>query len=197
MSKVCTICKIKKSISEFHKSKSAKNGLKSECKECGKNNTNRYRTSHPEIVKKINDKQYAENSESIKKCVKRYRNSHAEECNNRSNNYIKNRSKEDINFRIARNLRTRIYHVVKGQKSGSAVDDLGCTVEFLRQHLESQFQPRMTWENYGKNGWEIDHIYPLSKLDLTDREQFLKACHYTNMQPLWAADNLKKSNKVG
>ena len=50
----------------------------------------------------------------------------------------------------------------------------------------------MTWENYGRNGWEIDHIKPLSKCDLTDPEQFKEVCNYTNLQPLWAEDNLSK-----
>lgn len=54
----------------------------------------------------------------------------------------------------------------------------------------------MSWENYGKNGWHLDHIIPLSAFDLTDPEQLKIACHYTNIQPLWARDNLVKSNKI-
>jgi len=54
----------------------------------------------------------------------------------------------------------------------------------------------MTWGNYGQSGWQIDHIIPLSKFDLTDRDQFLKACHYTNLQPLWMEDNYSKNDKL-
>jgi hypothetical protein len=65
---------------------------------------------------------------------------------------------------------------------------------FLK-YLESKFQSGMTWENYGKNGWHIDHIRPLSSFNLIDDKQLKLACHYTNLQPLWAKDNLVKSNK--
>jgi len=67
---------------------------------------------------------------------------------------------------------------------------------YLIAHLESKFQEGMSWENYGKNGWHLDHIIPLSAFDLTDPEQLKIACHYTNIQPLWARDNLVKSNKI-
>lgn len=63
----------------------------------------------------------------------------------------------------------------------------------LKQHLEKLFQPGMTWENWSRDGWHIDHIVPLSSFDLTDREQFLKACHFSNLQPLWAKENLSKA----
>jgi hypothetical protein len=61
-------------------------------------------------------------------------------------------------------------------------------------HLESKFLPGMTWENRGvKPGqWSIDHIKPLSAFNLTDRMQLLEACHYTNLQPLWHSDNVRK-----
>lgn len=80
-------------------------------------------------------------------------------------------------------------------KSGSAIRDLGCSMEELKVYLESKFQPGMSWDNYSFTGWHIDHIIPLSSFDLTDPEQFKQACHYTNLQPLWAEDNFKKSNK--
>jgi DNA polymerase II small subunit/DNA polymerase delta subunit B len=111
--------------------------------------------------------------------------------------YQVNKRKTDIKYKVAYYLRRRLWCARKtNQKTGSAVRDLGCTIEFLKQYIESKFQEGMNWDNYGKFGWHIDHIIPLSFFDLTDRKQFLKACHYTNLQPLWAKDNLSKGNKV-
>lgn len=64
------------------------------------------------------------------------------------------------------------------------------------KHLEAKFAPGMTWDNYGVDGWHIDHIMPLAAFDLTDEQQRQQACHYTNLQPLWAAENLAKGAKV-
>lgn len=72
---------------------------------------------------------------------------------------------------------------------------LGCSLEELKLHLESLFVTGMTWDNYGRYGWHIDHIKPLSLFDLCDPNQQSIACHYTNLQPLWAKDNLSKGNK--
>ena len=110
---------------------------------------------------------------------------------------MNNRRKTDIQYKITTRLRVRLCHALKNnQKSGSAVRDLGCSIEELKQHLESKFQPGMSWDNWTINGWHIDHIKPLASFDLTDRNQLLEACHYTNLQPLWANDNLAKSDKI-
>jgi len=86
------------------------------------------------------------------------------------------RLKTDINYKLSCNLRCRLNRAIKNnQKAGSAVKDLGCSIPELKIWIEQQFKPGMTWENYGE--WHIDHIIPLSKFDLTDRKQFLKACH--------------------
>jgi len=105
------------------------------------------------------------------------------------------RRKEDLDFRLAGNLRSRLRQALRnGSKKGSAVQDLGCTVSQFRGYLESKFQPGMTWENWGlgEDRWQIDHIKPLCDFDLQNREQLLQACHYTNLQPLWRRDNLAK-----
>lgn len=92
-------------------------------------------------------------------------------------------------------LRTRLSLAIKNGRGASAVRDLGCSLNELKSYLESKFKDGMSWNNYGLAGWHIDHIIPLSKLDLSDPEQCKKACHFTNLQPLWARENLAKGNK--
>ena len=107
--------------------------------------------------------------------------------------WYKRKSSEDPNYKLARLLRHRLYLALRPSdtaKRVSAVLSLGCSIAYFRVYLEGLFQPGMTWENQGK--WHIDHIRPMSSFDLTDPEQQKAACHYTNLQPLWAEDNLKK-----
>ena len=92
-------------------------------------------------------------------------------------------------------LRARMSTAIRYKlKTGSAVSDLGCSIDFLKEYLKKQFKDGMSWENHGQ--WHIDHIKPLASFDLTDREQLIKACNYTNLQPLWAEDNFKKGSKT-
>jgi hypothetical protein len=84
----------------------------------------------------------------------------------------------------------------KGKRAGSAVRDLGCPIAYLKTYLESLFKPGMSWDNYGHKSWHVDHIIPLCSFDLSDPEQLKKACHYTNLQPLWATENISKSGKL-
>ena len=99
--------------------------------------------------------------------------------------------------KLRHNLRSRLRKTIKGSKHGlSPVRHLGCGVSELRLYLESKWLPDMSWENYGLHGWHIDHIRPLSSFNLTIAEDFRMACHYTNLQPLWARDNLSKGRGV-
>lgn len=104
-----------------------------------------------------------------------------------------------LNRKIAVNLRGRLSQAIRNNyKSGSAVKDLGCSIDDLKAHLEARFHHNpntgemMSWDNYGRKGWHIDHIMPLCRFDLTNEVELKKACHYTNLQPLWAKDNLEK-----
>jgi hypothetical protein len=103
----------------------------------------------------------------------------------------------DINYKLRKQLRLRLNQAIKNnQKVGSAISDLGCSIDELKLYLESRFLPGMTWANNSLHGWHIDHIKPLSSFDLSDPNQFKQACHYTNLQPLWAVDNLRKGSKT-
>ena len=96
--------------------------------------------------------------------------------------------------RFKTNLRSRVSHAwSRNSKSASTETLVGCSMDELRDHLESQFTDGMTWDNYGE--WHVDHIKPCSMFDFSvDSHQF-ECFHYTNMQPLWAIDNYKKGNK--
>lgn len=154
-----------------------------------------YQASYRE-QNRLSARQYAKayrevNKDAIKDYMTQYYCDNKKIIIDQHNDYIKKRSIKDINFRLGRNLRSRLYQAIKnGKKSGSAEKDLGCTIDFLKAYLESLFYSGMSWDNYGY--WHIDHIIPLSKFDLSNKEELQKACHYTNLQPLWSRDNLAK-----
>lgn len=103
------------------------------------------------------------------------------------------REKRNPNSRIAAGLRARLRVAIRREyRAGSAVRMLGCSIRQFRKWLQSKFLPGMTWQNYGR--WHIDHVRPLSSFNLRDARQLAKACHFSNLQPLWAEDNLRKSN---
>lgn len=103
-----------------------------------------------------------------------------------------------INYMIGRKLRSRVSAAIRSQsvaKKGKTVDLIGCDIPTLRKHIEDQFEPWMTWENWGLNTWHIDHIRPIASFDLSDPEQKMQCFHYRNLQPLSASENFKKSKK--
>jgi len=101
----------------------------------------------------------------------------------------------NIQFRLKSCISSRIRMAIKNDiKYFKTINLIGCTVEQLKQHLESQFKIGMSWNNYGK--WHIDHIRSCSSFNLTKESEQKKCFNYTNLQPLWAEENIKKSNKV-
>lgn len=105
----------------------------------------------------------------------------------------------DPNFAIRKRMRTRIIMALGRactRKSVGTETLLGCTIDHLRKHLESLWKPGMTWENHGRGGWHVDHIKPCNSFDLTDRAQMMACFHYTNLQPLWQAENLSKGHRT-
>jgi len=164
---------------------------------------NYYKKNSKEIIersKEYNSDYYQNNKERLNKASrKRYQENKGSlpDRSEKNKKYYNNRYKNDINFKIKVNLRNRLNNAIKNnQKTGSAVSDLGCSIDEFKIHIEAQFQKGMTWGNWSKKGWHIDHIKPLVSFDLANREEFLKAVHYSNLQPLWATDNLKKSDSI-
>lgn len=214
--KKCEKCFEKKTLDLFFKQTGAPKGRHGYCKICHKDykreHYRKYHAKPPRILKpkehKLEYKKnyYLKNKEILlqkeklryeklklehPEILKRYqKNSKPKEYQRRKERY-----KTDIQFKLTLNLRRRMHKLIKRQeRNGSAVKDLGCSFDFFITYIQSKFQSGMTWENYGK--WHLDHIYPLSKVDLTNREQFIKVAHYTNYQPLWAKDNISKSDKI-
>jgi hypothetical protein len=106
------------------------------------------------------------------------------------------RARSKIKTILASRLRHRVRNILKrgkGVRPGSAVRDLGCSMDAFKQYIAEKFVDGMSWDNYGS--WHLDHICPLRLFDLSVREQFLQACHYSNYQPLWAVDNRRKAGK--
>lgn len=194
--KICTSCKEEKQQSDFHK-----NGLRlrSECKVCiSSKKSKHYYQNRISMLEKKRD-YWEKNKSKISPTRKKYMDSYTKENKSRLSAYHKDwaheRRQNDVEFRIKENLRSRLRMALKKNlKTGSAIRDLGCSVGALKSHLENQFQPGMSWENYGE--WHIDHIVPLSAFDLTNEEEHKKACHYSNLQPLWEGENLRKGAKI-
>lgn len=111
------------------------------------------------------------------------------------NAYLRKRRATDVNFMLYERIRSSLKDAVKGRrKAARAKELLGCSLDSFKIYLESLFQPGMSFENYGK--WHIDHIMPVSIFDLTNPEHQRRCFHFSNMQPMWARENIQKSNKI-
>lgn len=148
--------------------------------------------------KRLYDIEYrSKNKDKLRTRQKEYQLKNKDKIRSYKKAYQKRRYEEDTNFKLTNILRSRLSIAIKkGFKSGSAVSDLGCSIEEFKLYIEAQFKSGMTWDNWSREGWSLDHIIPLASFDLTDREQLLKACHYTNLQPMWARDNESKGSKI-
>lgn len=113
------------------------------------------------------------------------------------NQYQKNKYNTNPIFKLKSLLRSRIRAALKNnQKQGSILQLLGCSIEQFKSYIEGQFKEGMSWDNHGYRGWHLDHKMPISKFDLSKKDELSQACHYTNFQPLWAEENFLKRDKI-
>jgi hypothetical protein len=178
MRKICSKCEIEKDFLEFSTNNSRKDGKRSECKICQKKVWNSYY-------------KLTENKEKRERYITEYNKNFSEKVKTRRNKWFRKRNQEDILFKLKRNLSKRIWKIVKG-KSKRTDEILGISLAEFQCYLEKKFTDGMCWENYGK--WEIDHIVPISSAG--SEKEVYELCFYTNLQPLWKLDNIKKNNKI-
>lgn len=150
------------------------------CKEC-RINTHTYKP------KLIEEKVFVSKSKVIKSPEQRKKELNA---------YYKNKRDTNPLYKLSRIIRNGMRKTLKAKswhKDSHLKEYIGCSLEFLKEYIEKQFQPGMTWANHTTYGWHLDHIKPLSKAKTS--EELYKLCHYTNLQPLWWRDNISKGNR--
>lgn len=205
--KICNKCNIEKSLTEFYINKKRP---ENKCKQCkqeyirnnnkkyGKEyfleNTRKYKQNNKEKVLQeqriyySNNKKYWLNNPKRKEYLKKWNVLNREKLNQ----YILNKYKNNNQFRLGIVLRNRFKQAIKGFAIGDIKTLIGCSIEECKVYLEKQFYPEMSWENHG-DVWEIDHIIPCFRFDLTDVRQQKECFHYTNMQPLFKTTKIAES----
>lgn len=200
--KTCSACKKEKYFVDFHKDKTKKDGYCNQCKICKINYLNIYYKENREKVNEKNRQYNKKNKEYFKirykkniEYYKQYKQENKEKIREQKREYSKKRRQTDILFKLTHNIRNLIYQSIKNNgytKRSKTFKILGCNYEEFKLYIERQFKDGMSWENSGQ--WHYDHIYPVSLAK--DEEELIRLNHYTNFQPLWAEDNLRKGNKI-
>jgi hypothetical protein len=157
---------------------------------------------HPESVRKSSEKFRKEKRVQYRASQRRYFEKNREMLCQKSNEwrkknrkywnqYIREFKQKNPNYMLSEKLRARIRNALNGVPRASDIQTLlGCDYATFRQYIQSKFHVGMTWKNFGE--WHIDHIRPCSSFDLTNPSEQSECFHYSNMQPLWAKDNLTK-----
>jgi len=206
ITKVCNKCNVLKTQEELVKRSGSVDGYRSLCKICyNKYKNEKYKknsTKIKETQRKSKDKNpnyivsyRKRNREKLLDQMKNYYQNNSEKLKDYMKKYQRERNRTDSLFNVKTTLRTRIYKflsVKNIKKVSKTFEIIGCTPKELKEHLERQFTDNMGWDN--RSLWHIDHIIPLSSAKSED--EIYKLCHYSNLQPLWAQDNRKKSNKI-
>jgi len=204
--KICKKCNLEKKLCEFDKRNGVKYGYSNRCKVCRRVYYNEYnnkiinlektRKRHRENYWNNHDKELKRTAEKHKKNSekeKEYRKKNRIKINER----IKKQYTENEIFRLRTNMKNRVKLFLNSRqitKKNTTFEIVGCNPKELKEHIEKQFKTGMSWDNHGFFGWHIDHIIPLSSAKT--EEDVYKLCHYTNLQPLWGEENLKKGTKL-
>lgn len=178
--KFCTKCKLEKEFTEFGIVKTGSDRLRCYCKKCNNELIAEYRKN---------------NEDRIKQSKKNYRLKNVDKVKVYRNKYKNNKRNTDFFYKLKYNTSNliRLSIAKKGYtKKSKTFEILGCSYEEFKVHIENQFIKGMSWDN--RSEWHLDHIYPVSLAK--DEEHLLKLNHYTNFQPLWAEDNIRKGNKI-
>ena len=192
--RIKNIEKIKELSKEYRKTneiriKERKDKWYNEHKEKVNKRRRKYREDNGNQVREGGRKYYANNKDRYRKSIEKRK--------DKINQYQRNKRITDINFKIKDNLRRRINAVINGSsKSKPTLELLGCEIDVFKHFIEKKFAKEMNWDNYGRTGWHIDHIIPCSYFDLSKESEQKKCFHYTNLQPLWARDNIIKGDKI-
>ena len=206
--KECTKCGEVKAFSEYGKHKLGKHGLMANCRVCRKEYMKQYRQANKNAITEQRKQYYRTNKEVVderlkqwrqanKEAIVEYRKQYNQANKEKKNKYERKRRAKNPAVRMIESLRCGLWHAMNGkQKPKKTMEFLGCTLGHLEHHLSAQFEDGMTLENYGADGWVIDHIMPVSRFDHNDPEQVATCWHYTNMQPLWDRDNKIKSDML-
>lgn len=208
--KKCLKCLEEKEIKVFPKLSRNKDGLDNYCKTCRNEVNKQYRIDNPEKIKVSRKIDYIKNRDRIlkqkalytkthakQKAIydKEYRKSNAKKISKYKYDWDKTHCDEPI-FKIKRNLRRRLHHVIDGGiKYGSTFELVGCSAQELKQYLESQFTSDMSWDNYG-TCWHIDHIIQCQEFNLLLESEQKLCFHYSNLRPLEASKNTSKKFNV-
>ncbi len=158
--------------------------------------TKQHRTDNLEHYKDKSKENFIKHRERYRESAKKWYQKNKEKCNARG----RERYRTETNYKLMCEIRSGIGRALRCRsikKNHPSIKYLGCTVEEFKVYIESKFTDNMTWDNHGRGEeyWHLDHIKPLSSIDLGDVEQLKQACHYTNYQPLWEKDNLSKGSK--
>jgi len=204
--KTCNKCGLAKLRSEFGERSSSKDGLRNTCKKCRAEYSSLYYTANKEACSVRSAIYREQNKENIKYNQKKYykanrqriikrSNKHYQDNKPAKNAYYKKRRAENSLFRLRHNILVRINKGLKSAgvlKSQRSTEYLGCSWKELHEHIERQFLPRMAWDN--RTEWHVDHIRPLASAK--SLEELIPLLHFTNLRPLWAEDNMAKSDKI-